>query len=127
MVQIILAVHVLIALGIIGLIMLQQGKGADMGASFGAGGSQTVFGGAGGGNILSQATAVLAVAFFATSIALAVVARDEAARVGGVELPMVEEVIEEERAFDEPPATDEVPDFDAPVSAPASDSEIPES
>ena len=48
--QIILVVHLLVALAIIGLIMLQQGKGADMGASFGAGASQTLFGSSGSGN-----------------------------------------------------------------------------
>jgi len=69
--QIILAVHLLIALAIIGLIMLQQGKGADMGASFGAGGSQTLFGSDGGGNVLTKATAWLVVLFFATSFSLA--------------------------------------------------------
>lgn len=69
--QIILAVHLLIALAIIGLIMLQQGKGADMGASFGAGGSQTLFGSEGGGNVLTKATAWLVVLFFASSFSLA--------------------------------------------------------
>ena len=49
--QIILIVHLLVALAIIGLIMLQQGKGADMGASFGAGASQTLFGSDGSGNV----------------------------------------------------------------------------
>ena len=71
--QIILAVHLLIALAIIGLIMLQQGKGADMGASFGAGGSQTLFGSDGGGNVLTKATAWLVVLFFATSFSLALI------------------------------------------------------
>ncbi len=74
--QIIIIVHVLIALTIIGLVMLQQGKGADMGASFGSGSSQTVFGGVGGGSVLTKATAVLAVAFFTTSFALAIVAKN---------------------------------------------------
>ena len=69
--QIILAAHLLIALAIIGLIMLQQGKGADMGASFGAGGSQTLFGSSGSGNVLTKATAWLVVLFFATSFSLA--------------------------------------------------------
>ena len=69
--QIILAAHLLIALAIIGLIMLQQGKGADMGASFGAGGSQTLFGSDGSGNVLTKATAWLVVLFFATSFSLA--------------------------------------------------------
>ncbi|HAN27743.1 MAG TPA: preprotein translocase subunit SecG, partial [Haliea salexigens] len=57
--QIILIVHLLIALAIIGLIMLQQGKGADVGASFGAGASQTLFGSAGSSNVLTKSTAWL--------------------------------------------------------------------
>ena len=91
--QIILIVHLLIALAIIGLIMLQQGKGADMGASFGAGGSQTLFGADGGGNVLTKATALLAVSFFATSFGLAIIARDKAAAVsdGEIPLPIVEQ------------------------------------
>ena len=71
----ILVVHVLLAVGIIGLIMLQQGKGAEMGASFGSGSSQTVFGAAGSGNFFSRMTGILAAIFFVTSLALAVVAK----------------------------------------------------
>ena len=55
--QIVLIVHLLLALAIIGLIMLQQGKGADMGASFGAGASQTLLGSTGSANVLTRATA----------------------------------------------------------------------
>ena len=65
--QIVLIVHLLVALAIIGLIMLQQGKGADMGASFGAGASQTLFGSDGSGNVLTRATSWLAALFFASS------------------------------------------------------------
>ena len=83
--QIIIVFHVLIALAIIGLILLQQGKGADMGASFGSGSSQTVFGGAGGGNVLTKATAILAALFFVTSFSLAVVARNHAGSAGSVD------------------------------------------
>jgi len=72
--QIILIVHLLIALAIIGLIMLQQGKGADVGASFGAGASQTLFGSAGSTNALTKATAWLVVLFFVTSFGLAMLA-----------------------------------------------------
>ena len=64
----ILVVHVLIAIAMTGFILLQQGKGAEMGASFGAGSSQTVFGSAGSAGFLTKATAVLALIFFATSI-----------------------------------------------------------
>jgi len=75
--QLILVVHILVALGIVALIMLQQGKGADMGASFGAGASQTLFGSDGSGNVLTKATTVLAIAFFATSLGLAILAKNQ--------------------------------------------------
>lgn len=64
-------VHVLVALGLIGLIMLQHGKGADIGAAFGSGSSNTVFGARGSANFLSRTTAILAVVFFITSLTLA--------------------------------------------------------
>lgn len=73
--QLILIAHVLIAIAIVGLILIQQGKGADMGASFGAGGSQTLFGSSGGGSVLTRATAILATLFFVTSLGLAWVAK----------------------------------------------------
>ena len=76
--QIILAVHLVIALAIIGLILLQQGKGADMGASFGAGGSQTLFGSDGGGSVLTKVTAWLVVLFFASSFSLALMVNQRA-------------------------------------------------
>jgi preprotein translocase subunit SecG len=67
----VLIAHTLIALGIIALVLLQRGKGADAGAAFGAGASGTVFGSRGSGSFFSRATAVLATAFFATSLTLA--------------------------------------------------------
>jgi preprotein translocase subunit SecG len=63
--------HLLLALGLIGLVLIQHGKGADAGAAFGSGASATVFGARGSGNFLSRSTAILATAFFLTSIALA--------------------------------------------------------
>ena len=76
--QIVLIVHVVIAVAIVGLVLIQQGKGADAGASFGGGGSQTVFGAPGGGNALTRATAILATLFFVTSFSLAVIAKQKA-------------------------------------------------
>jgi preprotein translocase subunit SecG len=67
----VLIIHTLIALAIIGLVLLQRGKGADAGAAFGAGASGTVFGARGSGSFFSRATAILAAAFFATSLTLA--------------------------------------------------------
>ena len=68
---IILVIHVFLAVSIIGLVLLQRGKGADAGAGFGAGASGTVFGARGSSTALSKATAVLATLFFVTSLALA--------------------------------------------------------
>lgn len=76
--SIVLFVHILVAVLIVVLVLLQQGKGADTGASFGSGGSQTVFGSQGSGNFLSHVTAILATIFFCTSFALALIARQEA-------------------------------------------------
>lgn len=108
-------VHVLAALGLIGLILIQHGKGADAGASFGGGGSQTVFGSGGSANFLTRATAVLAVVFFITSLGLAWMARQEATGGGGI-LPALESVDEQDV-----PAADqgggEVPAPDAPAAS----------
>ncbi|RLA20001.1 MAG: preprotein translocase subunit SecG [Gammaproteobacteria bacterium] len=73
MFQILLIVHVIATAGIIGLVLMQQGKGADAGAAFGAGASAsgTVFGSQGAGNFLSRTTALFAVIFFSTSLSLA--------------------------------------------------------
>jgi len=76
--KVILVVHLLTAFAIIGMILLQQGKGADAGASFGAGASQTLFGSGGTWNFFSKTTAILATLFFATSFGLAVIAKNTA-------------------------------------------------
>ena len=86
---IILIVHVLASAGMIGLILLQQGKGADTGASFGAGASQTVFGSSGSASFLSRTTAILATAFFVTSFSLAMVAREKARTISDAGIPAV--------------------------------------
>ena len=72
MYQVIIVIHVLLGLGIIGLVLMQQGKGADAGAAFGAGASGTVFGAQGAASFLSRSTAVLATLFFLTSLGLAI-------------------------------------------------------
>jgi preprotein translocase subunit SecG len=71
MLTIILAVQILTALGMIGLILLQHGKGADMGAAFGSGASGSLFGATGSANFLSRTTAVLAAVFFVCTLLLA--------------------------------------------------------
>lgn len=66
----ILVLHVLTALSVIGLVLLQHGKGADMGAAFGSGSSGSLFGSSGSANFLSRATSILAALFFITSLGL---------------------------------------------------------
>ena len=97
--QIVLVFHVLIAFAIVGLILLQQGKGADMGASFGGGSSQTLFGASGGGNALTRATAILAALFFVTSFGLAIIAKQKTETVSaGTALEMVADQLEAQQA-----------------------------
>jgi preprotein translocase subunit SecG len=68
--QVLIVVYLIVALCLIGLVLIQQGKGADMGASFGAGSSATIFGSSGSGNFLTSMTTYLAVAFFVISLVL---------------------------------------------------------
>jgi preprotein translocase subunit SecG len=70
-VNVLIVFHVLMALAIIGLVLLQHGKGADMGSGFGGGASGSLFGATGSANFLSRTTAVLAAIFFVSSLALA--------------------------------------------------------
>ncbi len=70
--QVIIVIHILLGLSIIGLVLMQQGKGADAGAAFGSGASGSVFGAQGSASFLSRTTAVFATLFFLTSLGLAV-------------------------------------------------------
>ena len=113
--QITLMVHLLVALALIALILLQRGKGADIGASFGAGGSQTLFGSAGSGNALTRMTAWLSAIFFVSSFGLAVIADNRTASEDdlGFEVPVYE------------PVETEVPDSDVPDIDFGSEGDIP--
>lgn len=77
----VLVIHILVALGMTGLILVQQGKGADAGATFGGGGAATVFGAAGSANFLTRSTAILTAIFFLTSLGLAVIAKRQASEL----------------------------------------------
>ncbi|MDN6319141.1 MAG: preprotein translocase subunit SecG [Marinobacter sp.] len=88
----VVVVHVVIGVALVGLILIQQGKGADAGAAFGGGGaSQTVFGSQGSGSFLTRVTAMLAVVFFVTSFSLAVFAKQRAEVAGEAGIPVVKE------------------------------------
>ena len=81
----VIVVHILISLALVALVLLQQGKGAEAGASFGGGASQTVFGSQGTGNFLTKSTSTLAVVFFVTSITLALIAKQKSEVAAGGE------------------------------------------
>jgi preprotein translocase subunit SecG len=82
--SLVLTVHVLVGLGVIGLVLVQHGKGADMGAAFGSGSSGSLFGSSGSANFLSRTTAVLATAFFLTSLGLSYLASNKPAAPSSV-------------------------------------------
>jgi len=84
----ILVVHVMTALGIIGLVLLQHGKGADMGAAFGSGSAGSVFGSSGSANFMSRTTAVLAAIFFISSISLTVFSTNKSENKGLMTQPV---------------------------------------
>lgn len=85
--NLILLVHVLLAIGVVAFVLIQRGKGAEAGASFGGGASQTVFGSSGSGNFLTRSTAVLVACFFITSLSLAFIAKQKAADLAGINIP----------------------------------------
>ena len=94
--SILVAVDVLLAIGIIGLVLIQHGKGADVGAAFGSGASGTVFGARGSATFMTRATAVLAALFFANSLLLAYLAthRPVTESVIDQSVQVIEEVVE---------------------------------
>src|SRR3990167_8104914 len=99
--------HVLLAFAIIGLVLLQHGKGADMGSGFGGGASGSLFGATGSANFLSRTTAVLATIFFISSLGLAYVATNKPREGAGVMESVREKpaaVPEKPNAAAEPPA-----------------------
>ena len=116
---IVVVVHVIVAIGIVGLVLLQQGKGADAGASFGAGSSQTVFGASGTGNFLVRSTTVGATIFFITSLSLAVFAKNQSSLGGAANSPLANEALLQEAAAS---IVSDVPQLDA-VPLPSSDEE----
>lgn len=91
MYQVIIVVHVLLGIGVVGLVLMQQGKGADAGAAFGSGSSGSVFGAQGAASFLSRATAILATLFFTTSLGLAVLSGQQGKTTDLMSTPEVEE------------------------------------
>ena len=112
---------VVVALGMVGLILIQQGKGADAGASFGSGASQTFFGSSGSGNFLTHSTAILATIFFILCLSLAYIAREKAENSGRFDFDSL--TTEAENVV--PVSVEDVPVVDVTVSdIPASDAPV---
>jgi preprotein translocase subunit SecG len=105
----ILVLHVIAALGVIGLVLLQHGKGADAGAAFGGGASGSVFGSAGSANFLSRATAIFALVFFLTSLGLTYFSTKKTDQTGLMKSQVVPVA----------PATSDIPVPSAPAVLPA--------
>lgn len=112
---VIVVLHLLGAIGIVVLVLLQQGKGADAGASFGSGASATVFGSQGSSTFLSKFTGILAAGFFITSLGLAYFAKEKADALTQVGLPdpAVLEVQQKPAVEDVPVLEEQAPASDA--------------
>ncbi len=115
--SILVVVHLFLAIGLVALILVQHGKGADMGAAFGSGASASVFGARGASNFLSRTTGILAALFFATSLALAYFAMQSREPETLMEEVQPAAVESETPAVIDLPSVPEVP----PVPAPAAD------
>ncbi|MDC0662458.1 preprotein translocase subunit SecG [Marinobacter sp. SS21] len=116
----VVVVHVVIAVALVGLVLIQQGKGADAGAAFGGGASQTVFGSQGSGSFLTRTTTFLAIVFFVTSFSLAIFAKQRADVAGDAGIPAVEEV---PASAEQAPALEEGA---VELGAPVADDGLPE-
>lgn len=120
MYQLIIIIHVLLGAGIIGLVLMQQGRGADAGAAFGSGASGSVFGAQGSASFLSRTTAIFAALFFTTSLALAFLS----GHTSNVKDLMAEPKVEVNAG--DVPAPAAAPAPAAPQSAPPADIVVPE-
>ena len=107
--------HVILALAIIGLVLLQHGKGADMGSGFGGGSSSSLFGATGSANFLSRATAALATVFFLMSLALAYLATNQPREAGSV-VDRVRPAEKKDQVPAQLPGTAPVPPAGAPAT-----------
>lgn len=108
--EILIVTFLIVALLTIGLILIQQGKGAEMGASFGAGGSNSMFGSAGAGNFLTRSTAILVTIFFVLCMVLGAMGNSGSSKDTDT-IDLSKEVVEEVKAADVPveKSTSDVP------------------
>ena len=132
MYEVLMVIYLLVALGLVGLILIQQGKGADMGASFGAGSSNTLFGASGSGNFLTRLTTGLATGFFVLSLVLGAMTKNDITKgdkyenlgINGEVAPQATDVPSSDMPVsDIPSASGDVPASDVPASTDAAKEE----
>ena len=117
--SLVLTIHILVAIAIIGLVLMQHGKGADMGAAFGSGASGSLFGATGSANFLSRATGILAAVFFVTSLTLAYIGSNKPKTTGS----LMQEPVQSQSVSQPTSAAGEAPVV--PVDAGSKAKEIP--
>ncbi|WP_339721575.1 preprotein translocase subunit SecG [uncultured Paraglaciecola sp.] len=117
--EILVIVYLIVAVMLIGFVLIQQGKGAGMGASFGSGGSNTVFGSTGSGNFLTRTTAILATLFFVISLILGNQTADKEKAVDdwqNIEVPVVEQAVDSDVPVTEQALQEAATDSDVPAT-----------
>jgi preprotein translocase subunit SecG len=125
--EVLVIIYLIVAVMLIGFVLIQQGKGAGMGASFGSGGSNTVFGSTGSGNFLTRTTAILATLFFVISLILGNQTADKEKAVDdwqNLDVPVVAEPVDSDVPVTEqtlPVATD----LDVPVTEAPKEEDVP--
>jgi preprotein translocase subunit SecG len=115
--SLVLTIHILVAIAIIGLVLMQHGKGADMGAAFGSGASGSLFGATGSANFLSRTTGVLAAVFFATSLTLAYIGSNKPKTTGS----LMQDTVQSQTVSQPAPAGGESPAVPADAGSKAKD------
>ena len=125
--EILVIVYLIVAVMLIGFVLIQQGKGAGMGASFGSGGSNTVFGSTGSGNFLTRTTAILATLFFVISLILGNQTADKEKSVDeweNLEVPVVEQAVDSDVPMTEQ-SLSLSSDADVPVTQAPKEDDVP--
>ena len=119
--QVIIVFHLLLGIGVIGLVLMQQGKGADAGATFGGGASGSVFGAQGSATFLSKTTAIFATLFFMTSLGLAVLSGSQTQRTDIMDVPAAPEIksdvpLSQEQQPQASKSADAIPSIELPAA-----------
>lgn len=123
--EILIIIYLIVAIALIGFVLIQQGKGADMGASFGAGSSATIFGSSGSGNFMTRTTTWLAIAFFAISLVLGNLTAQRTKQVD--EWNNLATPVEQQIPSEVPASAEAIKNEDVPASnEDGSDSDVPD-